>query len=225
MLVGGAIATAIVVDIYATRGQGTAFFLASQGAGAFEHNRASTEEGRQAQDKRSKDALANTFITAGSGWILNRSAQTVGILRTEVKQSIAGGGNPLSKSTTKVLGGMGDEVLTIKLEGRTLIIDENLSKNIASELQNLGYNVKLFPKGTVDTDILTYAKNNNAIVVTNNIKDFNNRGVTTFKVSENMKKASEVNNVVQAIQNVNKKAISNPDLIKKGNNVSLAENK
>ncbi len=104
MLLTVPIATAIVVDIYATRGQGTAFFLASQGAGAFEHNRASTEEGRQAQDKRSKDALANTFITAGTGLMFNR----LGFITNEVKQFAS---QRLYNFGAKALGEMGEAAM------------------------------------------------------------------------------------------------------------------
>jgi hypothetical protein len=112
-----------------------------------------------------------------------------------------------------------------KLGGRTIVVDENLSPTIATELKNQGYNVKTFPKGTVDADILTYAEKNNAIVLTNNIKDFNKWGITTMKVSENMKKTSEIGKVVQAIENLNIKSQKDPGVIEKGKNVSLAENK
>jgi RHS repeat-associated protein len=112
-----------------------------------------------------------------------------------------------------------------KLGGRSIIVDENLSPRLVTELQNKGYNVKTFEKGTSDADIITYAEKNNAIVLTNNLKDFNKKGLTTFKVSENMKKSSEVGNVVKAIENVNVKANSNNKVIAPGTNVSLAENK
>jgi RHS repeat-associated protein len=114
---------------------------------------------------------------------------------------------------------------SLKLAGRSIIVDENLSPKLVSELQANGYNVKTFAKGTLDADIITYAEKNNAIVLTNNIKDFNNRGITTFKVSENMKKVSEIGNVVKSVENVNIKASTDPCIIEKGKNVSLAENK
>ncbi len=73
-----------------------------------------------------------------------------------------------------------------KLGGRMLIVDENLSPQVLTTLRNRGYNAITLPKGTLDADILTIAEKNNAIVVTNNVKDF--RGfVTTFAVSERMK--------------------------------------
>lgn len=112
-----------------------------------------------------------------------------------------------------------------KLGGRTIIVDENLSPTIAEKLRANGYKVKVFEKGTGDVDILTYAEKNKAIVLTNNIKDFNKWGITTFKVSENMKKASEADNVVKAIDNINTKTKSNAETISAGKNVSLAENK
>ena len=44
-----------------------------------------------------------------------------------------------------------------KLGGRTLIVDENLSPQLANQLKERGFNVKTFPKGTLDIDIITYA--------------------------------------------------------------------
>jgi RHS repeat-associated protein len=109
-----------------------------------------------------------------------------------------------------------------KFGGRIIIVDENLSPKIASQLTNQGYNVKTFARGTLDPDIIKYAQANNSIVVTNNIKHFKNQGITTMKVTTNMKKASEINNVVKSINNVDKKALVDPSIIQKGNNISLA---
>jgi len=110
-----------------------------------------------------------------------------------------------------------------KLNGRTLIVDENLSPKLATELQSKGYNVKTFSKGTLDPEIINYAKQNNAIVLTNNIKDFKNQGITTMKVTEKMKKASEVGNVVKAIENISIKASTDAGLIKSGSNLNLSQ--
>lgn len=110
-----------------------------------------------------------------------------------------------------------------KLGGRSIIVDENLSPKLVTELQTKGYNVKTFPKGTLDADIITYADKNNAIVLTNNIKDFKGWGITTFKITENMKKASEVPKVVKAIEKINTQAETKPSILDRGNNVSVAE--
>lgn len=59
--------------------------------------------------------------------------------------------------------------------------------------------------------------------MTNNIKDFKKQGITTIKVTEKMKKSSEVGNVINSVENINSKAKSKPDIIKSGTNVSLAE--
>jgi len=112
-----------------------------------------------------------------------------------------------------------------KLGGRALVVDENLSPQLITQLQERGYNVKAFPKGTLDADIITYANAKNAIVMTNNIKDFNKWGITTFKVSENMKTTEQIPNVIRAVENVSNKAGSNPSVIAPGKNISLAENK
>ncbi len=109
-----------------------------------------------------------------------------------------------------------------KLDGRSIIVDENLSPQLVNELKSSGFNVKTFEKATLDADIIKYAQENNSIVLTNNIKDFRGK-VTTFKVSENMKRKTETGKVVQAIENVNKKVAEEPSIIEKGKNVSLAE--
>lgn len=112
-----------------------------------------------------------------------------------------------------------------KLGGRSLIVDENLSPKLVDELTRRGYKVTTFKSGTQDPEIIEFAQKNNAIVVTNNIKDFNTQGITTFKVSENLKKQSEVNTVVGAIDNIGSKAATNPGTVASGQNVSIAENK
>jgi predicted nuclease of predicted toxin-antitoxin system len=78
------------------------------------------------------------------------------------------------------------------MTGWAIIVDENLSPEIAKQLQANGYNTKVFPRGTLDADIIKSATQNNDIVLTNNIKDFKNKGITTFKVTENMKRKSEI---------------------------------
>ena len=109
-----------------------------------------------------------------------------------------------------------------KLCGRTIVVDENLSPTLVTELGKKGYNVKIFPKGTLDADIIAYADANKAIVLTNNIRDFNKWGITTFNVSEKMKLTSNVQNVVNKIENINNQALVKPDVIKPGVNVSIA---
>ena len=63
-------AAALVMDAFFTKGWATRTLLASQVFGAMEHNRAKTPEGRAAQDKRGKEALADAFITWGTGKLL-----------------------------------------------------------------------------------------------------------------------------------------------------------
>ena len=88
------------------------------------------------------------------------------------------------------------EISTIK--NRELIIDENLSPKIASKLKEEGYTVKIFEKGTLDDEIITYARENKAVVVTNNIKDFKNMDITTIEV----KTGERVDNIVKGIKNI-----------------------
>ena len=68
-----ALMTVAGIDMYLTRGWITRIVMGSQILGAFEHNRARTPEGQIAQDNRSKEALADAFITWGAGKILGAS--------------------------------------------------------------------------------------------------------------------------------------------------------
>jgi RHS repeat-associated protein len=91
-----------------------------------------------------------------------------------------------------------------KLGGRTIIVDENLSPTIATKLTAEGYNVKTFAKGTTDADILDWAKKNNGAVLTNNIKDFKNRGVMTIEVPVSMTSKSNADKVVNGVNILNR---------------------
>lgn len=65
------IATALLpVEVFVTKGWITRTLLASQVIGAIEHNRATTPEGRAAQNQRSRESLADAFITYGAGKLL-----------------------------------------------------------------------------------------------------------------------------------------------------------
>ncbi|SFP79739.1 RHS repeat domain-containing protein [Parafilimonas terrae] len=76
---GGTIMTGtalLPVEVFVTKGWITRTLFASQIAGAFEHNRATTPEGRIAQDMRSRSALADALISWGAGKILGVSFET-----------------------------------------------------------------------------------------------------------------------------------------------------
>ena len=73
---GGTIMTAtalLPVEVFVTKGWITRTLFASQIAGAFEHNRANTPESRAAQDLRSREALADAFLSWGAGKMLGVS--------------------------------------------------------------------------------------------------------------------------------------------------------
>jgi len=72
-----ALTGAVVMDAFLTKGWATRTLLASQVFGAMEHNRASTPEGRVAQNKRSKDAIADAFITGSAGIIAGKSTSVL----------------------------------------------------------------------------------------------------------------------------------------------------
>ena len=109
-------ATALIVitgvDLYLTRGWLTRLYLGSQVAEAFEHNRAKTPKGRDAQDQRSKGALADAAIAFGGGIVLKSSAEI-----------LFKSGRVLYNFGAKALGEMGEEALarqfgTIKPSGK-----------------------------------------------------------------------------------------------------------
>lgn len=64
MGINGVIGGAIVVDAFLTKGKVSEFLLFSQMAGAFNHNRAKTAEGRREQEAESR----NIFLGAAVGW-------------------------------------------------------------------------------------------------------------------------------------------------------------
>ena len=110
-----------------------------------------------------------------------------------------------------------------KFGGKTVIVDENLSPLLSEGLRAAGYNVKIFDKGTQDDEIIDWAKSNEAIVITNNEKDFLKKGVTILKVSENMKRQTAVGNVVKAVNNVDQASKADPNLLKPGAKVNLTQ--
>lgn len=129
-------------------------------------------------------------------------------------------GEGLLKLGGPVVAKIADEASQL-LQGRSIIVDENLSPKLLDALKSNGYNAIRYPKGTLDADIMTMAEKNNSIVLTNNVKDF--RGfVTIFSVSENMKAASAIPSVLQAINNVSVQAAKTPAIINAGKTVGLA---
>ncbi|CAN5452737.1 hypothetical protein BH10BAC2_BH10BAC2_33940 [soil metagenome] len=111
----GALGLVVTADIFLTRGWLTRLYMGSEFAGAFEHNRAATPEGRAAQDERSKKAFANTAIAAGGGEILGASARGFRLFASEART--------LYNFGSKALGEMGEEALfrqygTIKPSGK-----------------------------------------------------------------------------------------------------------
>lgn len=86
------------------------------------------------------------------------------------------------------------------LKSREIIVDENLSPLIATKLKDAGYIIKTFEKGVLDDAIIKYAKENNAVVLTNNIKDFKGKGLNTISVSEKLKTKANVDKVVEGVK-------------------------
>ena len=106
------------------------------------------------------------------------------------------------------------------LNGRELIIDENISPKIIKPLDEAGFSVKTFPKGTPDVQIIKYAKQGNSIVLTNNIADFRNAGITAIKVTANQQKKNNL--IVSQLKNLSNVMKSNPSVASPGKVVSLA---
>ncbi len=125
----------------------------------------------------------------------------------------------LTPSTMReVKGGSGLD----PFKGREVIVDENISPKVTDALEASGFNVKTFPKGTLDPDIIDHAQKNNSIVLTNNIKDFVKQDITTIKVSERLKRSDNVGELVNRIKNIDKASTTDPSIIEKGKKVSAA---
>ena len=63
----GLIAGAVALDVFVTKGWATRTVLIYETSSAFEHNRATTPEGREEQNQRSKQYLTNAFLIWGGG--------------------------------------------------------------------------------------------------------------------------------------------------------------
>ncbi|MCB9252951.1 MAG: hypothetical protein H6605_10820 [Flavobacteriales bacterium] len=100
---GGVIGAAVVFDIFVTKGRLSQFLIYTQVAGAFEHNIATTPEGRDAQDKRSKEALSNAIIAQGTFFVFGAAGKGLGAMVTDAKK--------LYNFGAKALGEMGEEAL------------------------------------------------------------------------------------------------------------------
>ena len=109
-----AIVMAVAVDVVVFKGKATQFVMGWQVAGAFEHNRASTPEGKVAQDGRSKEALANVFIGLGISKFAGGVFKLV-IPAKPIKVDLMGGAetklpNFINFDIKAVAGGIDDEV-------------------------------------------------------------------------------------------------------------------
>ena len=93
------------------------------------------------------------------------------------------------------------------LKSIEIIVDENLSPLIATKLKDAGYTIKTFEAGVGITDdvIIQYAKKNNAVVLTNNIKDFKGKGINTISVSSKLQTKANVDRVVEGVKNADVK--------------------
>jgi predicted nuclease of predicted toxin-antitoxin system len=112
--------------------------------------------------------------------------------------------SPVTQSEIKKIKDFASKLGSKMFGGKTIIVDENLSPKIASELASQGYNIKTFSKGTLDPDIIKWAKSNNAAVMTNNIKDFKGKGIMTIEVPIELTSASKVPAVVNAVNTINR---------------------
>lgn len=101
-----------------------------------------------------------------------------------------------------------------------IIVDENISPTVQIALEKEGFVTKTLPKGTPDSEIISLAKQKDALVMTNNIRDFKNQGITTIEISKQLQNASQTQNVVQKLINL----ANHPNFekyIQTGNNVIL----
>jgi RHS repeat-associated protein len=108
-------------------------------------------------------------------------------------------------------------VTTATPGGRAIIVDQNLSPSLVLKLRENGINAIRFKDGTLDADIIAFAEKNNAIVLTNNIKDFRNKGLATIEVKQGPMMLKE--NIGKLIDKVSKIYENNPP--QKGTNVKV----
>jgi predicted nuclease of predicted toxin-antitoxin system len=116
------------------------------------------------------------------------------------------------------------DVAKLGLRNKTLIVDENLSPTLKSALEKEGFNAKIFEKGTSDEDIIKFAQENDAVVITNNIKDFKNKNITTLEVPESLKPKAKVSELTEKIKNISNKSENDPSILNKGTNVKVNQN-
>jgi predicted nuclease of predicted toxin-antitoxin system len=111
----------------------------------------------------------------------------------------------------------------VRMGGRVVLVDENLSPTIIAQLKSEGFNIAtpLRNQGLKDPLIIDWALKNNAIVVTNNIKDFRELGLTTFKVSEVMKRRENASLVVDQLIEKSQEAVTNPEILAPGNQINI----
>lgn len=108
-----------------------------------------------------------------------------------------------------------------RLLGRELIVDENISPSVIRPLEEAGFCIKSFPKGTQYGYIINYAKQGNSAVLTANIKDFRNSGATAIRVTPKQQK--NYNTIVPLMKTLDTKVQAKPSILSPGKVVSLAK--
>jgi RHS repeat-associated protein len=200
---------------------------ATQAASIVAHNKAKTPEAVEDQNRQGKEALAETLVGVGAGYTFKILALEFKGLYNFVKTKVTTRATPeLVPRSPMANSSAGGEALDLppmhesRLRGRELIVDENISPSVITPLEDAGFSIKSFPKGTQDIDIINYAKKGNSIVLTNNIKDFRNSGVTAIKVTA--KQQQNHSTITPLMKILDTKAQANPSIISPGKVVSLA---
>ena len=88
-----------------------------------------------------------------------------------------------------------------------IIIDENLSPSLEPLLQNRGYYAYTLPKRMSDAEIIAYAQERGAVVMTNNTADFAKQGVGVLSVPSKLQTREALSSLMDGLDAVRGTAI------------------
>ncbi|MES2708703.1 MAG: DUF5615 family PIN-like protein [Verrucomicrobiota bacterium] len=115
-------------------------------------------------------------------------------------ESVAPSGRSTHIAAARAAGGY--------LHSRPMIVDENLSPALVDALKTKGFNAVRMSNGMLDPDIIAWAKNHNASVLTGNTRDFVKQGVTVLDVPVELRGVKSVNGLAEKIRQMNAGQVS-----------------
>jgi RHS repeat-associated protein len=148
------------------------------------------------------DSVLGAVGAATSG---ARSARLVGSLRPPAGLTTEPGGIPAARTPSRLPFG-----------GRAVLVDEDLSPTLATMLRRRGIPATAVPRGLKDEVIIAWAAQDNAIVLTNNAKDFVRQGVSVIEVRTGLAARTGRVEAVRQIINLGERARINPSFLAPG---------